>query len=65
MLYGTDENDIVVVIVCEDVGVYVLHAEVVILAETLRVFIAVGEFANEAPTVLEDVGVLDTRGDAL
>ena len=65
MLYGTDENDIVGVCVCELVGVYVLQADLVILAETLREFIAVGEFTNDAPTLLEDVGLLDTRGDAL
>jgi hypothetical protein len=42
-----------------------LHADLVILAETLREFIAVGEFTNDAPTLLEAVGVFDTRGDAL
>ena len=65
MLYATDENDIVGVCVCELVGVYVLQADLVILAETLREFIAVGELAYEGPTLLEDVGLLDTRGDAL
>ena len=64
-LNGAEEKDIVTVILCEEVDVNVLDDDLVELAETLRVLRAVGEFAGDAPTVLDVVADFVKRVDAL